>query len=88
MIKFTILTVAFVMGIAAPALAGGGHCDEDMAAVDKAMTNAKLSDADTAKIEAARAKAEEMHTAKKSEECEKALAEALVLLGIKDKHGH
>ncbi|WP_195930446.1 hypothetical protein [Hyphomicrobium album] len=76
------------MGLAAPAFAGGIHCDEDIAAVDKAMATAKLSDADMAKVKAARASAEEMHMAKKDEECEKTLAEALALLGIEDTHGH
>ncbi len=83
----TLITV-LAMGFVTPALAGGGHCDEDMAAVDKAMASAKLSDADMAKVKAARANAEEMHTAKKNEECEKALKEAQALVGIKDAHGH
>ena len=86
--KVLTLLMVVATGFAAPAFAAGGHCDEDMAAVDKAMATAKLSDADMAKVKAARANAEEMHTAKKNEECEKALKEAQSLLGIKDAHGH
>jgi hypothetical protein len=88
MMKVRMLAAVVVMGLATPAFAGGEHCDEDMAAVDKAMATAKLSDADMAKVKAARASAEEMHMAKKYEECEKALGEAQALLGIKDKHEH
>jgi hypothetical protein len=86
--KVRILATVVAMGLAAPASAGGIHCDEDIAAVDKAMATAKLSDADMAKVKAARTSAEEMHAAKKDEECEKVLAEAQALLGIKDPHGH
>ena len=88
MTKLGILVAAAALGLAAPAIAGGGHCDEDIAAVDKALATAKLSDADLAKAKAARATAEEMHTAKKYEECEAALKDTQKLLGIKDAHGH
>ena len=88
MMKVRILAAVVAMGLAAPAFAGGTHCDEDIAAVDKAMATAKLSDADMAKVKAARASADELRTAKKDEECEKALVEAQALLGIKDPHGH
>ena len=86
--RISILAAVVAMGLAAPAFAGGAHCDEDMAAVDKAMATAKLSDADMAKVKAARASAQELHDAKKNEECEKALNDANTLLGIKDKHAH
>jgi hypothetical protein len=88
MMKFRILAAVVAMGLTAPALAGGTHCDEDIAAVDQAMATAKLGDADMAKVKAARASAEELRTAKKDEECEKALGQAQALLGIKDKHEH
>lgn len=88
MMKVRFLAAVVAMGLAAPAFAGGTHCDEDIAAVDKAMATAKLGDADLAKVKAARASAEEMRAAKKDEECEKALGEAQALLGIKDPHGH
>lgn len=88
MSKLSMLVAVAAMGVTMPALAGGGHCDEDIAAVDKAMAGAKLSEADLATVKAARAKAEEMHTAKKEEECEAALKDAQKLLGIKDAHNH
>lgn len=86
--KVSLMAAAILLAAAVPAMAGGGHCDEDIAAVDKALAAAKLSDADLATVKAARASAEEAHTAKKSEECDKALEPAQKLLGINDKHGH
>ncbi len=86
--KVSLMAAAIILAVAAPAMAGGGHCDEDIAAVDKALSAAKLSDADVATVKAARASAEEAHVAKKFEECEKALEPAQKLLGLKDKHGH
>jgi hypothetical protein len=88
MMKVRILAAVVAMGLAAPAFAGGTHCDEDIAAVDEALATAKLSEADMAKVKAARESAEEMRAAKKDEECEKALGEAQALLGIEDKHEH
>ncbi|KAB2943525.1 MAG: hypothetical protein K8F92_08920 [Hyphomicrobium sp.] len=88
MMKVSMVTAALVIGLAAPAIAGEGHCHEDMGTVDKAMASAKLNDADMATVKAARAKAEELHTAKKEEECEAALKDAQKLLGIKDAHSH
>ena len=84
--KILTLVTMLTIGLATPVLAAGDHCDADMAAVDKAMATAKLSDADMAKVKAARASAEDLHTAKKNEECESALKEAQSLLGIKDSH--
>ena len=72
--------------ISAPAFAGEGHCDADLKAVDAAIAKAKLSETDTATVKAARAKAETLHKAGKEEECEKALAGAQKLLGIKEEH--
>lgn len=86
--KASMLATVVLVGLAAPAFAGEGHCHEDMGAVDKAIASAKLSDADMATVKAARAKAEELHTAKKEEECEAALKDAQKLLGIKDTHSH
>lgn len=88
MTKLRIFVAAAAVGLAGPALAAGGHCDDDIAVVDKALATAKLSDADIAKVKAARATAEELHKAKKYEECEAALKDAQKLLGIKDAHGH
>lgn len=50
------------------------------------MSTAKLSDADMAAVKAAREKGEELHAAGKEEECEKSLADAQKLLGIKEQH--
>jgi hypothetical protein len=84
--KRTVLAALAAMVLATPALAAGGHCDADIKAVDAAMSKAKLSDPDMAKVKAARAKADGLHKANKEEECEKSLAEAQKLLGIKDPH--
>ena len=84
--KLTALAALAAMVLATPALAAGGHCDADLKAVDAAMSKAKLSDADMAKVKAARAKAGDLHKANKEEECEKSLAEAQKLLGIKEPH--
>lgn len=84
--KQTMLATIAATILAAPALAGAGHCDADLAAIDAAMSKAKLSDADKAAVTAARAKGEELHKAGKEEDCEKSLGEAQKLLGIKDTH--
>ena len=42
--KIAVLAAVAVMFLATPVLAAGGHCDEDLKAVDAAMTKAKLSD--------------------------------------------
>ncbi len=86
--KLTMLVAATVTIFATPALAAGGHCDADIKVVDAAVSKAKLSDADMAKVKAARAKADDLHKANKEEECEKVLAQAQKLLGIKDTHKH
>jgi len=86
--RVSIVAAAILMSAALPVLAAGGHCDDDIAAVDKALSTAKLSEPDLAKVREARASAEGFHTAKKYEECEKALDAAQAILGIKDKHAH
>ena len=84
--KLTVMTALAVTALATPAFAGSGHCDADLKAVDAAMATAKLSDADMATVKAARAKGEELHKAGKEEDCEKSLADAQKLLGIKEQH--
>ncbi len=86
--KLTVLAAIVVTALAGSAVAGSGHCDADMKAVETAMASAKLSDADMATVKATLAKGEEMHKAGKEEECEKSLAGAQKLLGIKDEHKH
>jgi hypothetical protein len=88
MMKSTVFAAIAAMMLAGPALAAGGHCDADIKAVDAALAKAKLSEADVAKVKAARTKAEQLHKANKEEECEKSLADAQKLLGIKDSHKH
>lgn len=84
--KLTFLAVFAALTLATPAFAESGHCDADLKAIDAAMSTAKLSDADMTAVKAARAKGEELHTAGKEEECEKSLADAQKLLGIKEQH--
>ena len=84
--KLTLAAAVAAIVLATPALAAGGHCDEDLKAIDAAMATAKLSDADMAKVNTARAKAEELHEAGKEEDCEKSLAGVQKLLGIEDQH--
>ncbi|MBX9588224.1 MAG: hypothetical protein K2X43_02895 [Hyphomonadaceae bacterium] len=86
--KMTVLLAVAATALAMPALAAGGHCDADLKAVDAAISKAKLSDADMTKVKAARTKADQLHKAGKEEDCEKSLAEAQKLLGIKDAHKH
>ena len=86
--KLTAILVAATMALATPALSAVGHCDADLKAVDAAISNVKLSDADMAKVKAARAKADGLLKVGKDEDCEKSLAEAQKLLGIKDSHKH
>ncbi len=86
--KLTVLVAATVTIFAMPAHAAGGHCDADIKAVDAAVSKAKLSNVDIARVKAARAKADGLHKANKEEECERVLAQAQKLLGIKDTHKH
>lgn len=85
--KLTFLAAIAALALATPALAKSGrHCDVDLKAIDAAMSTAKLSDADMTAVKEARANAEALHNAGKKEECEKSLANAQKLLGIKEQH--
>lgn len=84
--KLTFLAAIAAVTLAPPAFSASGHCDADLEAIDTAMSTVKLSDADMGAVKAAREKAEELHEAGKEEECEKALAGAQKLLGIKEPH--
>lgn len=81
-----ILAATALMFAATQAYAAGGHCHEDMAAISAAMSKAKLTDADAAKVKAALAKGEELHKAGKEDDCRKAIGAAQKLVGIQDKH--
>ncbi|MGE3066473.1 MAG: hypothetical protein AB7K67_12860 [Hyphomicrobiaceae bacterium] len=86
--KILIVAVAGSIAAVTQAFAAGGHCDADMAAINAAMAKAKLSEADMKTVKTALAKGEELHKAGKEEDCEKALAAAQKLVGIKDEHKH
>ncbi len=84
--KVSILAAAALTALATPAFAAGGHCDADMAAIKAAMANAKLSEADMKTVNDALASAEAMDKAGKEEDCEKSLAGAQKLVGVKEQH--
>jgi hypothetical protein len=57
-----------------------------MAAIKAAMASAKLSEADMKTVNDALASAEAMDKAGKEEDCEKSLAGAQKLVGVKEQH--
>ncbi|MGI9384093.1 MAG: hypothetical protein ACR2PO_13140 [Methyloligellaceae bacterium] len=76
-----LIIAALVFGFATPAFAF--HCPKDMAAIDAAMPNAKLSDADKAKVMELRKTGEAQHKAGDHASSVKTLAEAKKILAIK-----
>jgi len=58
------------------------HCPKDMAAIDAALPNAQLNEADKAKVMELRAKGEEQHKAGDHAASVKTLEEAKKILGI------
>lgn len=78
--KRTILAIALAFGLTAPAVAS--QCPQDMAAIDKAMQSAKLSDAKKAEVMELRQKGEEQHKAGEHAASVKTLGEAKQILGI------
>jgi hypothetical protein len=58
------------------------HCPKDMKAIDEALPNAKLSDAQMAEVKKYRAEGESLHKEKKHQESVDTLAKAKKLLGI------
>ena len=82
--KSTLLALAAIVGLAGPAAAAGaGHCHDDMTAVKAAMEKAKLNPADAATVTKALADADALHKAGKEADCEKTLAPALKIVGVK-----
>ena len=77
--KHLLLTAALTFA-AAPALAGS--CPADMAAIDAALSNASLSDADMTKVKALRAEGEELHESGDHAASVAKLGEAKAILGI------
>jgi hypothetical protein len=85
----TITAIMFGAALlSTPAMAASDHCEADIAAINTALSKAKLSAADTKVVNDALAKGAELRKAGKDEGCEKVLASAQKLLGIKDKHSH
>ncbi len=78
--KKLILAGAAVLALSVSAFAN--QCPADMAAIDKAMETASLSDADKAKVMELRKQGEELHTTGKHDESVKVLGEAKKLLGM------
>ncbi|MCA0044125.1 hypothetical protein [Celeribacter litoreus] len=75
-----LLTAAFLTAIASPALAF--HCPADMAAIDKALETAMLSEDDMARVTELRMIGETEHNAGNHQASVDALAEAMEILGI------
>lgn len=84
--KITAIAALAAIAFATPALAAGGHCDADMDAVKVAMGTAKLSEADMKTVSDALASAAVLDKAGKEEDCEKSLAGAMKLVGVKEQH--
>ena len=84
--KITAIAVLASIAFATPVLAAGGHCDADMDAVKAAMGKAQLSDPDMKTVKDALANAEALDKAGKEEDCEKSLAGAMKLVGVKEQH--
>ena len=80
MLRTISLAVAFSVAAAASAFAG--RCPMDMAAIDKALQTAQLSDADKTKVTDLRKKGEDAHKSGNHAESEKNLDEAKKILKI------
>mgnify|MGYP000359715876 CR=1 FL=1 len=75
-----IIAAAAISLLAAPAFAF--QCPADMAAIDAALADGSLSEADMAKVQELRAQGEELHASGDHQASVDALAEAKMLLGI------
>jgi len=84
--KLSIPLALACVVLTTPAVAAGSHCHDDIKAVDAAVASAKVADVDKEKAKAALSKADELHKANKEEDCEKTVAEARKLLGMKSSH--
>lgn len=84
--KVTVIAALGAIAFATPALAAGGHCDADMDALKVAMGKAKLSEADMKTVNDALTSAAALDKAGKEEDCEKSLAGAMKLVGVKEQH--
>lgn len=84
--KFASMGALAAIVLTTPVLAAGGHCDADMDAVKAAMGTAKLSEADMKTVSDSLANAALLDKAGKEEDCEKSLAGAMKLVGVKEQH--
>jgi len=79
MLRALTLAVALLV---APAAAFANSCPTQMAAIDAALANAKLSDADMTKVKELRKQGEDLHASGDHAGSEAALGEAKKMLGI------
>jgi hypothetical protein len=75
MIRTTLSALAVLALTAAPALAA--HCPQDAAAIEHALPNSSLSDAEKAEVEELKTKGMAEHEAGNHRESEALLAEAM-----------
>ena len=80
MLKKTLIMAGLVIGLAVPAFASS--CPMAMEAIDTAMSSAKLSDADKAKVVSLRAEGEALHKSGDHAASVEKLGEAKTLLGL------
>ena len=78
---FAVSATALLLGLAPAAIAGS--CPMDMAAIDAAMPNAKLSDSQKAEVMKLRAEGEALHKAGQHPQSMAKLAEAKKMMNIK-----
>lgn len=78
---FRAIAVAAAL-LLSPAVAYANSCPMQMSAIDAALPNAKLSEADLAKVKELRKQGEDLHKAGDHAGSEAALGEAKKLLGI------
>jgi hypothetical protein len=76
-------TITLVLAMTlTPVAAYANSCPTQMAAIDAALTNAKLSEADLAKVKELRKQGEDLHASGDHAGSEAALGEAKKMLGI------
>lgn len=79
--KIRSIVVAVSLALASSA-AFAFHCPKDMKAIDAALPNAKLSDAQMSEVKKYRAEGEALHKAGKHQESVDTLAKAMKILNI------
>ncbi len=79
--KIRSIVVAVSLALASSA-AFAFHCPKDMKAIDAALPNAKLSDAQMSEVKKLRADGEALHKAGKHQESVDTLAKAMKILNI------